>query len=460
MGLNSGFKIPSFERCKFSSMKKLPVIICLLWSLSVYPQQTVRLSLAEAIEYAMEHQPAFQNYKLDCDIAKAKNLEATSKYLPKLNGSYDMRDNLKLGQIALKFPNPLTGLEEDRTIQQGTQYSATAGVDLNQPILDMGAISDMQFAKKQQEMSELQLQQATIDLKLNVSRAYFLTLLNKERVSKAAKSVERFEKAYNDTKVRYENDQVLKAELNRAYLNLSNAKYQLKISADSVKTSEAYLAQAIGLSSETNLELSDVLPQQAAEINLPEYPDIKSAELNRVELKAETLQETLNKQQQKKINYQYIPSVNGYGYIGGQGLANEKLFNRDRWFWTSYIGLRVNIPIFDGLQKLALSQQQKLAVSKNQNNIATLKNSIRYQLQVSATNYANAAQNLALIKENVKLAEELVKDVNVRYANAFATYQEVLDAETTLKETEFNYLQALYAYLVTELEWKKANGKL
>lgn len=441
-------------------MKKLPVIIGLLWSLSVYPQQTVRLSLAEAIDYAMEHQPAFQNYKVDRDIAKAKNLEATSKYLPKLNGSYDMRDNLKLGQIALKFPNPVTGVEEDRTIQQGTQYSATAGVDLNQPILDMGAISDMQFSKKQQEMSELQLQQATIDLKLNVSRAYYLALLNKERVSKAAKSVERFEKAYTDTKVRYENDQVLKTELNRAYLNLSNAKYQLKISGDSVKTSVAYLAQAIGLSSETGLELSDVLPQQATEVNLPEYPDIKSAELNRVELKAETLQETLNKQQQKKISYQYIPSVNGYGYIGGQGLANEKLFNRDRWFWTSYIGLRVNIPIFDGLQKLALSQQQKLAISKNQNNLASIKSNIRYQLQVSAVNYANASQNLMLIKENVKLAEELVKDVNVRYANAFATYQEVLDAETTLKETEFNYLQALYAYLVTELEWKKANGKL
>jgi outer membrane protein TolC len=441
-------------------MKKLFVLMLVLWSVMGYAQQTVRLSLAEAIDYAIEHQPGFQNYKVDRDIAKAKNLEATSKYLPKLNGTYDMRDNLKLGQIALKFPNPVTGQDENRTIQQGTKYSATAGVDLNQPLLDMGAISDIQLAKQQQTLSDLQLQQATIELKLNVSRAYYLALLNKERVSKAAKSVERFEKAYNDTKVRFENANALKSELNRAYLNLSNAKYQLKISVDSVKTSLAYLAQAIGLDTETALELTDTLPQQISEVNLPEYPDIKSAELNRVELKAETLQELLNKQQLKKINYQYIPSVNGYGYIGGQGIDNNNIFIKDKWFWASYIGVRVSIPIFDGLQKVALNQQQKLAIAKNENNLANIKSSIRYQLQVSAANYANAAQNLSLIKENVKLAEELVKDVNARYANAFATYQEVLDAETTLKETEFNYLQALYAYLVTELEWKKANGKL
>jgi outer membrane protein TolC len=324
----------------------------------------------------------------------------------------------------------------------------------------MGAISDMQFARKQQEASELQLQQATIELKLNVSRAYYLALLNKERVGKAAKSVERFDKAYSDTKTRFDNGNALKSELNRAYLNLSNAKYQLKIAGDSVKTSMAYLSQAIGLDTEAQLELSDVLPQQIEEVNLPEYPDVKGAEINRVELKAETLQQILNKQNQKKINYQYIPTVNGYGYIGGQGLANDNLFDRDHWFWTSYIGLRMNIPIFDGLQKVALSQQQKLAIVKNENNIANIKSNIRYQLQLSATNYANAMQNLNLIKENVQLAEEVVKDVNVRYTNAFATYQEVLDAETTLKETEFNYLQALYAYLITELDWKKANGKL
>lgn len=423
-------------------------------------QETITLSLNEAIAYAMQQQPAFQNYKVEQQIAAAKGLEATAKYLPKVNGSYDMRDNLKLGQIALKFPNPITGQEQDLKITQGTKYTASAGIDLTQPILDMGAISDIQYNKGQRQLSSLQLQQATIDLKINVARAYYLVLLNNERVAKATKSVERFEKAYNDTKVRYDNQNALKTDVNRAYLNLSNAKYQLKIAEDSVTTSRLSLANAIGVPVGSKVELSEKLPVAVITPELPEYPDYKSAELSRIEMQAENAQMWLNQQQLKKINYQYIPTVSGYGYIGGQGLANDKLFQQDRWFWASYVGMRVNVPIFDGLQKASLVKQQKLLVSRNENNISNIRNTINYQLQTTAINYSNAARNLSLIKENVALAEDVVKDVNTRYLNAMATYQEVLDSENTLKETEFNYLQALYAYLLSELEWKKANGKL
>ncbi|MFN8299659.1 MAG: TolC family protein [Chitinophagales bacterium] len=441
-------------------MKKYLLVLGLIAAEYLPAQQSFKMSLSEAIDYALEHQPAYRNYKIDQQIASAKGLEAVSKYLPKLNGTVDFRDNLKLGQIALKFPNPVTGTEQDMKITQGTKYSGTAGVDLNQPLLDMGAISDIKASKQQQALAGLQLQQATIDLKINVSRAYYLVLLNAERVKKAEKSVERYQKAYDDMKVKYDNQNALKSDLNRAFLNLSNAKYQLQTSRDSVTSSRAGLAQVIGLPLEGTLELSDNLPAQITAPSLPEYPDFKSAEQNRVELKAENAQMLLNKTQLNKINYQYIPSLNGYGYIGGQGLDNDNLFKKDKWFWTSYIGIRLTVPIFDGLQKVALANQQKLQVSKNQNNIETLRNNINYQLKTSAINYANAANSVDLIRQNVKLAEEVVADVTVRFKNSMATYQDVLDAETTLKETEFNYLQAMYAYLIAELDWKKANGTL
>lgn len=441
-------------------MKKYLALFITCYSSIVFAQQSVTLSLDQAIAYAAANQPQFQNYKLDQQISDAKNLESVTKYLPKVNGTVDFRDNLKLGEIALKFPNPITGLDENRRIQQGTKYSGTAGVDLTQLLLDMNAVSDIKISKAQRQLTQAQLDQAMVDLKVNVTRSYYLVLLNSERVSKAQKSVERFEKAYKDTKVKYENQNALKSDMNRAYLNFSNSKYQLKVTQDSIKSSMAVLAQLIGLPVDAALELSDKLPSEIKQPDLPEYPDLKGAELSRVELRAEIQQMQVNKLQLNKINYQYIPSLNGYGYIGGQGLDNTSLAAKDKWFWTSYIGMRLNVPIFDGLQKMALARQQKFVVQKNENNIKTIRNNINYQLQTSAINYANAAKNLELIKENVELAEEVVKDVNVRYANSVATFQEVLDAETTLKETEFNYLQSLYTFLLAELDWKKANGKL
>lgn len=441
-------------------MKNLFLLVLFAASLSVSAQQNFKMSLTEAIDYAQSNQPAFQNYKADRQIAASKKMESASKYVPKLNGSFDLRDNLKLGKVVLKFPNPITNVEEEKTIQQGTKYSANAGVDLNVPLLDMGAAMDIKYSKTQQQLSDLQYQQGLIDLKVNVTKAYYMALLNTERVAKAEKSVTRFQKAYDDTRVKFENQNALKTDMNRAFLNLSNAKFQLTVVQDSIKTSKNALAQLIGLPVDAALELSDKLPDEIKMEILPEYPDYKSAELNRVELRAEMTQQKLNKVQLQKINWQYLPSISGYGFIGGQGLDNEQVFKKENWFWTSYIGVRVNVPIFDGLQKLSLANQQKWVIKKNENNLSSIKNNINYQLQTAAINYSNAAANLALIKENVKLAEEVVKDVNVRYANSLSTYQEVLDSENTLKETEFNYLQQLYIFLLAEIEWKKANGKI
>jgi outer membrane protein TolC len=440
--------------------KYILVFVLAISALKMQSQTAMPLSLDDAIKYAIDNQPQFRNYKLDREIADARKFESSTRYAPKVNGSVDLRDNLKLGEIALKFPNPVTGEQQDLRVKQGTTYSGTAGVDLNQPILDMGAISDMKIAREQSRLSDAQIEQALIDLKMNVSRMYYLALLNNERVVCWQKNVERYQKVFNDTKVKFENDNALKTDVSRSQLNLSNAKYQLKVSQDSVQTSIAALAQLIGASADTDIKLSGKLPVDIANDALLENTDFKNAGLNRVELRAEALQLSVNKMQLNKINFQYVPSLNGYAYIGGQGLDNDNLFRKDKWFWTSYVGLKLNVPIFDGLQKVATAKQQKLAIQKNENNLSSIRNNIRYQLQTSSINYKNAYNNLLLIKENVTLAESIVADANVRFSNAIATYQEVLDAENTLKETEFNYLQALYAYLIAELDWKKANGKL
>ena len=444
-------------------MHKILLAFILLLSIQWgYCQSTGNLSLSldEAINYAIKNQPSFQNYLVEQQIAAAKQLQSVSGYLPKITGSFDLRDNLRLPIVALKFPNPLTGQNEDLKIQQGTHYQGTGSVDLTVPLIDPTAIGDLKYTRQQQNLSDLQLQQAMIDLKVNVSKAYYLVLLNAERLKKNLKTMERDQKAYDDTKVKYDNQNALKTDMNKAYLNLQNTKYQMKVSQESVKTSKLNLAQIIGVPQGSSLELTDGLPLQAKEESIPEYPDYKSAEAARIELKTESMQQSLNLLQLKKVNYGYIPTLSGYGSIGGMGLDDNNLFRKSAWYWDSYIGIKLSVPIFDGLQKMAQAQQQKLAITKNRNNINNIKQTINYQLETSSVNYVNSYENLKLIQENITLAEELVKDVNVRYQNALATYQELLDAENTLKDTEFNYLQALYAFLVADLDWKKANGKL
>lgn len=422
-------------------------------------QTELSLSLEDAVTYATQHQPQFQNFVLDKDIASAKRMEAATKYAPKVNGTFDLRDNLKLGEVALKFPNPVTGEQQDLRVKQGTTYTGTGGVDLNQPIVDMSAVADMKIADAQKRLAQVQYDNALVELKMNVSRMYYLAQLNKERVSRNEKNVQRCENALADAKVRFDNKQAIKSEVSRAELNLSNARFQLKVSQDSVVTTLMSFANLIGAPNNATLSLTTALPQQAEPVAIA-LPNMDEVFSSHVEVRAESEQKRIATMQLNKINYQYIPTLSGYAYVGGQGLDNDALFRKDKWFWTSYIGVKLNVPIFDGLQKYTLARQQKLTIRKSDNNLQAIQNNLRFRVQSTAITYKNTYDNLTLAKLNVALAEEIVKEANTRYTNGFATLQEVLDAENTLRDTELNYLQALYAYVLAQLDWKKANGKL
>jgi outer membrane protein len=434
--------------------KSFGTLLLIALSVLAFGQNTYKMSLQEAIDYAVKNQPTFQNYTIDQSIASSRKLESIAKYIPKVNASADLRNNLIIPTIVLDRDGQII------TFKQGQRYTATAGFDLNVPLVDVSTIGDIKYTQQSQVLTGLAKEKALVDLKLNVSKAYYAVLVGEERVKKAESAVNRNSKAYSDAKVKFDNQLAIKTDVNRAYLNAQNATYQLNVARDYVTNAKAQLSQVIGLTPGSVIDPTDVLPAQLqgdTAINLPEYSTVAD---NRVELRSEQANLRLSQLQKSKINFQYIPTLNGYGYYGGQGFDENNLFQRSSWYQVSYIGLKLAVPIFDGLQKVALSQQQKLQMQKSEKNIEAIKLQVNYELQNSATNMANAARNLRLQKENITLAEDIVKDAQVRYTNALATLQETIDAENTLRETEFNYMQALYDYLVAELEWKKANGKL
>lgn len=438
--------------------KRLLLLLLIAFEISSFAQQA--FTLQQAIDYAQQHAPAFQNYKIDRQIAASKNFESITKYLPKVNGSAEYRDNLNLAvnQIPAEFFGGQPG--DFKSIRFGVKYNSTAGLDFTQPMLDAAAIGDILYSKEGKTLSEYQIQQATIELKANVTKAYYNAQLNLQKLEKAAKTVERNKKVHEDTKVKFNNQNATKTDVNRAYLNLQQALYQQQLAADMVKQSKLLLMQQIGFPFSQELELAEKLPLDFKTDTIIQLAEAQTIFANRIEYKAEQQQALMNKWQLRKTNLQYAPNVSFFGYVGGQGFSNDANVFATKWNQVSYVGLRLTMPVFDGLQKAAIAQQQKLNLKKNANNLRNIEQTVNYQLQSSALNLANAARNVKVQQQNMALAEEILTDVKVRYQNAFATYQEVIDAENVLKDAEILYFTALHDYLVAEVDWKKANGNL
>ncbi len=421
-------------------------------------QQT--FTLQQSIDYALQNAPSFQNYKIDRQIASARNFESITKYLPKVNGVAEYRNNLNLAvnQIPAEFFGGQPG--DFREIRFGVKHNATAGLDFNQSILDAAAIGDILYTKQGKVLSEYQIQQATIELKVNVTKAYYTTQLNTQKLEKATKAVERNKKVHDDTKVKLQNQNATKTDVNRAYLSWQQSLYQAQLANDALRQSKLLLMQTIGMAFNENLEIAESLPLNFNADTVVQLAEAHTIFASRIEYKAEQQQTLLNKWLLRKTNLQYAPNVSFFGYIGGQGFSNNSNVFTEKWNQVSYIGVRLNMPIFDGLQKATIAQQQKLNLKKNQNNLRNIEQTVNYQLQSTALSFANAARNVKVQQQNIALAEEILHDVKVRYQNAFAIYQEVIDAENMLKDAEVLYFTALFDYLVAEVDWKKANGKM
>jgi outer membrane protein len=72
--------------------------------------------------------------------------------------------------------------------------------------------------------------------------------------------------------------------------------------------------------------------------------------------------------------------------------------------------------------------------------------------------YKNAVQSLSSQKANMKLAEEVFTVSKVKYEQGLGSVLEVINGESSLKESNVNYYTAMYDYMIAKTDYEKATG--
>jgi len=151
--------------------------------------------------------------------------------------------------------------------------------------------------------------------------------------------------------------------------------------------------------------------------------------------------------------------------IGGIFRTNSSFpetaaLGRDKWYSTSSFGVSLNIPIFSGLQRNYKIQQEKLASMKIENSFTSLKQGIDLQIKQGKISYENALNSLDNQSRNLKLAEKIARVTKVKYQQGVGSNLEVVEAESSYREAQVNYYNALYDAMVSRVDLLKAYGKI
>jgi outer membrane protein len=208
----------------------------------------------------------------------------------------------------------------------------------------------------------------------------------------------------------------------------------------------------------------NLLNNYSVDWNYTERPDYKLLETNK------RLQE-LNIKNKYSASMPSLAAFANFGYstqspnISGlfkttSSVEDNSAIGPDKWYPTMSFGLSLNIPIFSGLQRAYQIQQEKLSLLKIDNGFTSLKSAIDLEIKQAAINYLNAFKSLKSQDENKKLADNIARVTKIKYEQGVGSNIEVIDAESSLKEAQINYYNALYDALVAKVDLDKAYGKI
>ena len=442
-------------------MNKLIISALLIFAIiPLYAQvEQQRMSLDEAVQYALVHNQTLLNAKLDVTAAEGFVKENIASGLPQINANIDLADNFELPTsfVPGEFFGGAPG--EFIPVQFGTKYSGNATLSATQMVFDGVFFVGLEAAKTYQELSSKAQVQTEIDVVVNVTKAYYNVLVNKLTLELVEKNYGRLDTLLNETKAMRESGFAEGIDVSRVQVQFNNIRVNLSNSKKMLEVAEYLLKFQMGMPVSEGIELTD-------ELTLEMFSDIDESQFsydNRIEYSILQTQERLAQLDIRRTNVGYLPKLDLYanlGAVAGTG-AGASLFNiGNEWFGFGIVGLRMNIPIFDGLIKHHSSQQKKVKLEQVYNSYDQLRNSIDLEVEQTRIAYANSVDFMNMQLENMKISEEVYDVTKTKYQQGVGSNIEVINADADFKEAQTNFFQALYSALISKVDYEKALGKL
>ncbi len=445
------------ERNRFKKITQL-LLLLIVTAGAANAQKTNEFSVKQAVDYAMQNSVQVRNALLDIKIQQQTNKEFTSAALPQINGSVGVNDYLDIPTSLI--PAEFTGGPAGTyiPIKFGTKFNSTAGIDVSQLLFDGQVFIGLKARSAIVKFYERQADVTKEMIKVNVNKIYYQLVVGKRQLTSIDANIERFEKLLNDTKEIFKNGFAEKLDVDKVSVQLNNLKTEKVKVENQLAAGNSGLKFLLNMPQKDVLVLTDTLSEDELKQNvLDKNVDYK----NRKEFQLLEIAKTLNKYNIKRYQLSYLPSLAAFGsYNKNAQRAEFDFFNDGPWFTTSLIGLKLQVPIFDGFAKRARINRAKLELKKTENNIEQLKASIDTDVEQANIKITSALLTVDNQKQNMELAEKVYNTTKKKYEQGLGSNQEIYNAQTELKVAQNNFYGALYDAIIAKIDYLKATGKL
>lgn len=397
-------------------------------------------TLQRCVDYALENNLTVKNSHLQVDQSEIDVTSAKDAFLPTLSASAS--EGFNFGR----------GLTSDNTYADRNTSSFQWGVNMSLPLFQgLSDVRQLKVAKSAMQQYLMEFEAAKDDLTLNIMAQYLQVLYNKE-VAKSAIS----QLSYSTYEVERQKALVDEGKVAEAYLYDAEAqqaqdRLQVITAENDVRVALVNLANLLQLPTADGFDVAP-LDEENPEIPGPDVVYSRALEHNHYILSARQGIVTAR----DRVSYArsgYMPRLSfdasvGSSYYTVAGYDNQPFATQMRNNFSTYLGLRLSIPIFDAFSTRNNIRRARLQETSARLELDRRESELYKTIQLAYTQATGARDKFLTSSETLDKTRLSFEATRERYALGRATPTDFEQAKNNLFRVEISRISSRYEYLL------------
>ena len=402
---------------------------------------------AEAVAYALAHNPRLKAAEAEVDRARARRDVAGTPLLPHLdllNRYVGTSPNMGAGAPGIVGIIPTRGITQTNLFFQSE-------LQLQWTLIDFGRTANrLGQAAAQERVAAARLARAGQTVALDATTAYLQVLLAKAYEQTQRDAVRSAEAFLADAKSRRMAGTADRNDELRAEVLTAGETDRLVEARRQVAAAEAGLNTALGRNPGLPVRVAELAELPPLGRPLAACLDAAAAARPEVGIARDAVAAAAADRQARAADFRPRVYTNaGLGYVDGQNVAPGV---------NGGAGIHVNMPIYDGGLRRGELRAADAGVAAATADAQRVFDDVALQVHLAYREAEAAAERARLARPAVAQGREYLRLTRVKYANGNATPADVADAEAAATRAEDRYHAAAYEYLAALARLGYATG--
>ena len=362
-------------------------------------------TLEKCVDYALENNIQIKQAELDRESADVNLFGTRMSSLPNVNANASL--NYSQGRSIDPFTNNI--IDSDITSQNG-------GINASVPIFNGFQIRKATLRDQESYKSaNYALEDTKNTVTLNVVTFYTNILFNKELLEVARLRLETTKAQADRVQKQYDLGALAQADLLQIKQQLANDELEVIRAENNVELSTLSLKQALQIPADVNFAIEDPnLPTPEENVVLESSNQIYLYALkNQPVIKAREANEKSSEYSIGVAQSNYYPSLSlnagvstNYSDVAAERLGDEfSYFDQLDFNQRKFIGLSLNIPIFNRFQVKNNVQNAKINYKRSSYSLTAAKNQLQQTIEQAYLDVKTASKSYSALKNSLEASE-------------------------------------------------------